>query len=119
MGFLNYNKVKYGLITLIVFYLIFKLQKDNDKTTEEVQYEIDFEKSFEGLVSDKYLDKSEHNWPLIVLDKNQKEYIPQHIYGVLLKGDYIFKRKSSNQVSIYKSNDTLLLDYNRLKISEN
>jgi len=72
------------------------------KSPLDSQKDIDFKIFYEGIVSEKQMDKWQHNWPLILLDNKTKVYLPIRLYDKAIKGDSVVKKKSSFEFIIYR-----------------
>ncbi|MEO8933663.1 MAG: hypothetical protein ABI295_05095 [Xanthomarina sp.] len=106
MGFLNHYKNNFliAIITIIIFIMaLFFIDFDN-KGKENSQREIDFRIAYSGIVTEKKIDKYQHNWPLLILNKNIKQYLPLRLYNKIEVGDSIVKNTSSFEVKIYRNN---------------
>ena len=66
---------------------------DNTFDIQQQQQQLNLKLNYNGIVTDKFIDKFEHSWPVIVLKNEKKIYVPENIYNKIKIKDSIFKKK--------------------------
>jgi len=85
-------------------------------TPEEVKFERHLKsiqkKDYRGVVLKKYIDKSEHSRPILVLTNRKEVSIKNEAYDKIKLKDSIIKRKGDLYLTVYRNNDnhTIKLD---------
>jgi hypothetical protein len=108
MGFLEKRKLAFILFSLFLILHFFKCSK-HDIKKQQIKINLDLE--YNGIIKNKFIDKFEHSWPVIVLDNDKKIYIPDNIYQKINIKDSIFKRKESLLIMVFRDSKIIKLSY--------
>lgn len=108
MGFLEKNKLLFILFLLILILYFFKCSK-HDIKKQQIKINLDLE--YNGIIKNKFIDKFEHSWPVIVLNNEKKIYVPDNIYHKIQIKDSVFKRKESLLIMVFRDSQTIKLSY--------
>lgn len=96
--------ISFGMFIYIIYIIL-------NQDIKQQQLEINLNHSYNGIIKNKFIDKFEHNWPVIVLKNNQNIYIPDNIYQKVEIKDSIIKVKNNLQVKIFRDSQEIELSY--------
>lgn len=110
------NKTLKQIITVCTFIaicvmLIFMLKIDN-KTAFRERVILNIKKQeYAGIVDSRYIDKENHNSPILVLSNKKKVAIYGQLYSQIEIGYSIVKRKDRTKVIVLRKDMKIVLDY--------
>ena len=96
---------------IIQLILIFYVFNDNTFDIQKQQQQLNLKLNYNGIVTDKFIDKFEHSWPVIVLKNEKKIYVPENIYNKIKIKDSIFKKKESLVLMVLRGSQLIKLPY--------
>ncbi|PKQ46752.1 hypothetical protein [Confluentibacter flavum] len=117
-------------IAFLLFVLTFGLNSCDNLTQKEFFDKIvydEYHSNYEGLVTEKYIDKQNHAIPIIIIRNqifgdNKKDFVFQssELFDFIKVGDTITKKRESLLINIKRKNlDTLIkLDFDNIKGKE-
>lgn len=109
-----------GGATFIILFLFFIWLQPSIKDINCIHFKTLENLSYRGVVINKFIDSTQHNYPTIVIkkmDNSRFKFDLTHdksgIYNFLLIGDTIVKRKESYQIEVSRNGmkNTFVLDY--------
>lgn len=101
------------VILFILIICIWEIFYNDKKSFYDKSFENILNENYTGYVIEKYYDKQNHNSPTIVLN-HTKIAVFGDFWGEILVGDSIDKKKGEYSITVYKKNDTLILDNKKI-----
>ncbi|MGQ2981930.1 hypothetical protein [Flavobacterium sp.] len=97
-----------SMVFLGLFFLVF-LMPTQEKTRNYVKEEVTKE-SYNGIVIKKYIDKSNHATPTVILKDGRELSFIGNIYDKINVGDSIVKFSGDIKMFIYRAGNKIELD---------
>jgi hypothetical protein len=107
--------------TLISFILviIFLVYQTMNLPSCEVYYEQEKEIHYNGIITKKFIDEKEHNYPIIKIDEGEKIIVYNlssdisGLFDFLKEGDRVIKRQGTNNIVVQRDGKeaSFTLDY--------
>ena len=112
---MNKLKIIWGILGIIGFILtlIFILSQPSNNEICLQQYEKERKKTYAGFVTDKFIDKEEHNYKTLILNKQQTIWMNWDVSGLyefIEVNDSLSKDSGSYELKVYR--DSLEYSFN-------
>jgi hypothetical protein len=98
------------VIAFIFIYIIKSFFFESKLDTHNRIVESIMNEEYKGVVINRYYDVKNHNTPKIVFSNNTEIPIYGQFYSMVKNGDSIVKKKDESVITVYRGNETIILD---------
>lgn len=106
----NTNLYKGIVFFLIIVIVIFVINSKNTSDGWEEVIKVIEKDEYYGKVTGKFIDKKNHNTPIIVLSTNKQISLYGHQWDKIMIGDSLSKKLHTTTIEVFKKNQMLEID---------
>lgn len=105
--------IRLGVLLLLVVIIVFCANYFSvNRSFYQRMLEQRKKESYSGVVSEKYIDKSEHSTPMLKFTNNKVISLENSFWDLVEVGDSIVKIKNQVQIKVYRNNNVIqVFDY--------